>query len=44
LGLAYSFRASVRYHHGGKYGSLQADMVQEELRVPYLDLKTKGKE
>jgi hypothetical protein len=27
LGLAYSFRGSVHYHHGGKYGRVQADMV-----------------
>ena len=33
LGLAYSFRGSVHYHHGGKHGSMQADMVLEELRV-----------
>ena len=37
MGLAYSFRGSVRYHHGGKHGSLQADMVLEELRVLHLD-------
>ena len=39
LGLAYSFRGSVYYHHGGKCGSMQADIVLEELRVLYLDLK-----
>ena len=34
LGLACSFRGSVHYHHGGKRGSGQADMVLEkELRV-----------
>jgi len=37
LGLAYSFRDSVLYHHGRKHGSVQADMVLEELRVPHLD-------
>jgi hypothetical protein len=38
LGLAYRFRALVHYHHGGKHGSLQADMVLEkELRVLHLD-------
>ena len=39
LGLAYSFRGSVHYHHGGKHGSLKADLVLEDLRVPQLDLK-----
>ena len=38
LGLAYSFRGSVHYHHGGKHGRVQADMVLEELRVLLLDL------
>lgn len=27
------------YHHGGKHGSMLADMVLEELRVLYLDPK-----
>jgi uncharacterized membrane protein YgcG len=36
LGLAYSFRGSVHYHHGLEYGSKQADLVQErELRRIY---------
>ena len=40
LGLAYSFRGLVHYHHGRKHGSMQADMVLEkELRVLHLDLK-----
>jgi hypothetical protein len=40
LGLAYRFRGSVHYHHGGKHGSIQADMVLEkELRVIDLDLE-----
>jgi hypothetical protein len=39
LGLAYSFRDSVHYHHGEKYGCMQADMVLEELRVLHLDPK-----
>jgi hypothetical protein len=39
LGLAYSFRGSVHYHHGGKHGSRQADTVLEESRVLYLDPK-----
>ena len=29
LGLAYSFRGSVHYHHGGKHGHMEADMVLE---------------
>ena len=29
LVLAYSFRGSVHYHHDGKHGSMQADMVLE---------------
>jgi hypothetical protein len=38
LGLTYSFKGSVLYHHGGKHGSMQADMVLEkELRVLHLD-------
>jgi hypothetical protein len=40
LGLPYSFRGSVHYHHVGKHGSVQADMVLEEPRVLYRDLKT----
>ena len=40
MGLAYSFRGSVHYHHDLKHGSLQAHMVLEkELRVLYLDPK-----
>jgi hypothetical protein len=40
LGLAYSFRDSVHYHHGKKHNSIQADMVLEkELRVLHLDPK-----
>jgi hypothetical protein len=31
MGLAYSFRGSVHYHHGWKHGSMQADLVLEEL-------------
>jgi hypothetical protein len=30
LRLAYSFRGSVFYHHGGKDGSIQADKVLEK--------------
>ena len=40
LGLAYSFRGLVHYHHGKKYGGMQADMVLEkELRALHLDLR-----
>ena len=39
-GAALQFRGSVHYHHDGKYGSMQADMVLEkELRVVHLDPK-----
>jgi hypothetical protein len=37
LGLAYSFRGSVHYHHGGKHDSMQADTVLEKLRALHLD-------
>ena len=40
LGLAYRFRGSVHYHHGGKHGSMQAGMVLEKLSVLHLDLTT----
>jgi hypothetical protein len=41
MGLAYSFRSLVYYHHGRKHGGVQADVVLEkELRVLYLDSKT----
>jgi hypothetical protein len=40
LGMAYSFRGLVRYHHGRKHGSIQADLVWEkEPRVLHPDLK-----
>jgi hypothetical protein len=39
LGLAYRFRGSVLYHHGGKYGSVQPDVVLEELRALHLHPK-----
>ena len=45
LGLAYSFRGSVHYHHGGKHGSMPADTVLEkELRVLHLDRKAARKD
>jgi hypothetical protein len=38
LGLAYSFRGFVHYHHGGKHDSIQADMrLEKKLRVLHLD-------
>jgi hypothetical protein len=37
LGLAYNFRDLIHYHHGGKHGSYQADLVPEELRILHLD-------
>ena len=30
MGLDYNFRGLVHYCHGGKHGSVQADMVLEE--------------
>ena len=36
--LLFSLRGSVHYHHGGKHGIMQADMVLEKaLTVLYLD-------
>jgi len=35
---SYGLRGSVHYHHGGKHGSVQADVVLEkELRALHLD-------
>jgi hypothetical protein len=43
LGLAYSFRGLVHYHHCVKHISTQADMVLEkELRVLHLALQAAG--
>ena len=39
MGLSYGLRGLVHYHHGGKHGSVQADMVLEEQRVLHLDLQ-----
>jgi hypothetical protein len=39
LGMAYRFRSSVHYDHAGNHGSIQADMVLEEQRMPHHDLK-----
>jgi hypothetical protein len=37
LGLAYSFRGLVHYHHGRKHGNVQTDMVMEWVRVLHLE-------
>jgi hypothetical protein len=40
FGVGLQFRSLVRYHHGGKHGGMQADMILEkELRILYLDPK-----
>jgi hypothetical protein len=39
LGLVYSFRGSVYFHHGRKRANVQADVELEEMRVLHLDLK-----
>jgi hypothetical protein len=44
LELSYRFRGSVHYHHGRKHGSVQADVLDKELRVLYLDLKAGKKQ
>jgi hypothetical protein len=43
LELAYSFRGSVYYDHGGKHGSIHADMVLEGPRVLHLHPKAAKK-
>jgi hypothetical protein len=41
LWVAYRFSGSIHYHHGGKHGSMQADLVpEEELRVLHLEPQT----
>jgi hypothetical protein len=42
LGPVYTIRGLVYYHHGGKYGSMQAYKVMEELRVLLLDPQAAG--
>ena len=39
LGLAYSFRGLVHYHHGGEHGSVQAEIELEDLRALNFDLQ-----
>jgi hypothetical protein len=44
IGLAWSSRSAVHYHHGGKHGSVQAGLVLvQELRVLHLDPKAARK-
>ena len=43
LGLAYSFRGLVHYHHGGKHGSIQAGLVLEEPGILHSDSKAARK-
>jgi hypothetical protein len=43
LGLVYSFSGLSHYHHDRKHGSIQADLVLEELRVLHLDLQAARK-
>jgi hypothetical protein len=43
LGMAYSFRGLIHYHHGGKNGNFQADVVLEKkLSVLHLDPTAAG--
>ena len=37
-------KSTVHYHHGRKHGSIQADMVPEELRVLHLNQQAVGRE
>ena len=40
MNLAYTFRGSVQYYHGGKPGSIKVDIVLEkELRALQFDPK-----
>lgn len=39
IGADLKVSGSVHYHHGGKHGIVQADLVLEEPRVLHLDLK-----
>ena len=39
MGLAYSFRGLVYYHHDKQHGIIQADMVLEKLRGLHLDVQ-----
>ena len=37
IGAGLQFRGLIHYHHGGKHGSVQANIVMEELRILRLD-------
>jgi hypothetical protein len=37
--LAYGFKGSVHYHHDGKQGNIQADMMLEKWRILHLNTK-----
>jgi hypothetical protein len=37
IGAGLQFRGLVHYHHRGKYGRIQTDVILEELRVLHLD-------
>ena len=39
IGATLRFRSSIHYHQGGNHGSIETDMVLEELRVLHLDCK-----
>jgi hypothetical protein len=39
-GADLQFQNSLHYHHGGKHGNMQADMVLQELRALHIDPKT----
>jgi hypothetical protein len=42
LTLAYRFRGTVHYHHGGKHGNVQTDLVlKKELRILQLVCRQK---
>lgn len=36
--LAYSFRDLTHYHLGRKHGSVQSDLMLEELKILHLDM------
>jgi hypothetical protein len=43
IGEVYRFRGFIHYHHGRKYGSMQADLVLEEQRDLYLAPQAAGR-
>ena len=44
LGMVYSFRGLVHYHHSKKHGSMKAGIVMvKEMRVPHLDSRAMGR-